>query len=111
MTTKKEMEKLLADFLEELRHLTEQPCATDELIERLFTINSNLKTLSQKTLLSGRQEETIPIIVRGSNFYSALDVSQKMNVTPVTILNYLKQGKLKGQKAMGRWFILDEDLE
>ena len=42
MRKKRETEKLLADFLEELRHLTEQPYATDELIERLFTINNNL---------------------------------------------------------------------
>jgi excisionase family DNA binding protein len=42
--------------------------------------------------------------------YSVKEVSQRLNVTPVTIWKYLKQGKLKGQKAMGRWFILDEDL-
>ena len=28
----------------------------------------------------------------------------------VTIRNYLKHGKLKGQKVMGRWFILDDDI-
>jgi hypothetical protein len=28
----------------------------------------------------------------------------------VTIRNYLKLGKLKGQKVMGRWFILDDDI-
>ena len=42
--------------------------------------------------------------------YSVKEVSQKLNVTPVTIWKYLKEGKLRGQKAMGRWFILDKDL-
>ena len=42
--------------------------------------------------------------------YSVKEVSQKLNVTPVTIWKYLKEGKLRGQKTMGRWFILDEDL-
>ena len=42
--------------------------------------------------------------------YSVKEVSQKLNVTPVTIWKYLKEGKLRGQKTMGRWFILDKDL-
>ena len=42
--------------------------------------------------------------------YSALEISQKLNVTPVTIWKYLKQGKLKGQKTMGKWFISGEEL-
>ena len=42
--------------------------------------------------------------------YSALEISQKLNVTPVTIWKYLKQGKLKGQKRMGKWFISGEEL-
>ena len=42
--------------------------------------------------------------------YSVKEVSQKLNVTPVTIWKYLKEGKLRGQKAMGRWFILDKNI-
>ena len=42
--------------------------------------------------------------------YSALEISQKLNVTPNTIWKYLKQGKLKGQKVMGKWFISSEDV-
>jgi len=52
----------------------------------------------------------MPTKLKDITFYSVLELSQKLNVTPVTICNYLKQGKLKGHKVMGRWFISDEDL-
>jgi hypothetical protein len=28
----------------------------------------------------------------------------------VTIRNYIKQGRLRGHKAMGRWFISEQDM-
>jgi DNA-directed RNA polymerase specialized sigma24 family protein len=42
--------------------------------------------------------------------YSVTEISQKLNVTPVTIWKYLKQGRLKGQKIMGRWYISGEEI-
>ncbi len=48
--------------------------------------------------------------IRDINLYSVPELSQRLNVTTVTIRNYLKQGKLKGQKVMGRWFISDKDI-
>ena len=51
----------------------------------------------------------MPIQITGTTLYSVAELSQKLNVTTVTIRNYLKQGKLKGKKVMGRWFILEED--
>ena len=42
--------------------------------------------------------------------YSVKELSQILHVTPVTIWKYLKQGKLKGQKAMGKWFISDKNI-
>jgi len=44
------------------------------------------------------------------NLYSVKELSQILHVTPVTIWKYLKQGKLKGQKAMGKWFISDKNI-
>lgn len=44
------------------------------------------------------------------NLYSVKELSQILHVTPVTIWRYLKQGKLKGQKAMGKWFISDKNI-
>ena len=51
----------------------------------------------------------MPTRMKNVTFYSVSELSHKLNVTTVTIRNYLKQGKLKGQKVMGRWFISDED--
>ncbi len=42
--------------------------------------------------------------------YSVTELSQQLNVTPVTIWKYPKQGKLRGQKIMGRWFISGEEI-
>ena len=52
----------------------------------------------------------MPTTIKDKTLYSVPELSQKLNVTTVTIRNYLKQGKLKGQKVMGRWFILDDDI-
>jgi excisionase family DNA binding protein len=51
------------------------------------------------------------ITISGQTLYSVTELSQKLNVTAVTIRNYIKQGKLRGQKAMGRWFISEQDME
>ena len=51
------------------------------------------------------------ITISGQTLYSVSELSQKLNVTAVTIRNYIKQGKLRGQKAMGRWFISEQDME
>jgi len=48
--------------------------------------------------------------IKDLTLYSVSEVSQKLNVTPVTIWKYLKQGRLKGKKVMGKWFISDEGL-
>ena len=52
----------------------------------------------------------MPIKIKDMILYSVPEVAQKLNVTTVTIRNYLRQEKLKGQKLMGRWFISEEDL-
>lgn len=52
----------------------------------------------------------MPTTINEMNLYSVPELSQRLNVTTVTIRNYLKQGKLKGQKVMGRWFISDKDI-
>jgi DNA-directed RNA polymerase specialized sigma24 family protein len=52
----------------------------------------------------------MPDNIKDMPIYSSLEISQKLNVTPVTIWKYLKQGRLKGQKIMGRWFISGEEI-
>jgi len=48
--------------------------------------------------------------ISGKPLYPVPELSKKLNVTKVTIRNYLKQGKLKGQKAMGKCFVSNEGL-
>jgi len=52
----------------------------------------------------------MPTKIRDITLYSVSEVSQKLEVTPFTVWKYLKQGKLRGQKKMGKWFISEEDL-
>lgn len=53
----------------------------------------------------------MPISISGLNLYSVPEISQKLNVTTVSIRNYIKQGHLKGRKVMGRWFVSENDFE
>ena len=52
----------------------------------------------------------MPTKIRDITLYSVSEVSQKLEVTPFTVWKYLKQGKLRGHKKMGKWFISEEDL-
>jgi len=53
----------------------------------------------------------MPTTIKDVTLYSVFDLAQMLNVTTVSIRNYIKQGHLKGQKVMGRWFVSEEDLE
>ena len=57
-----------------------------------------------------RGREVMPVTIQNVKLYSVPDVSQILNVTTVSIRNYIKQGHLKGQKVMGRWFVSEEEL-
>ncbi len=52
----------------------------------------------------------MPTKINNVNFYSVADLSLKLNVTTASVRNYLRQGHLKGQKIMDRWFISEDDL-
>jgi len=52
----------------------------------------------------------MPTKINNVIFYSVSDVSLKLNVTTASVRNYLRQGHLKGQKIMDRWFISEDDL-
>ena len=52
----------------------------------------------------------MPSKIRDIILYSVPELSQALNVTTVTVRKYLKQGKLKGKKVMGRWFISGEEV-
>jgi hypothetical protein len=52
----------------------------------------------------------MPLQINNATLYSVSELSQMLHLTPTTIRNYLNKGKLRGQKAYGRWFITYEDL-
>jgi len=110
MSTKKESEKRILYCLEELRLLIEKPYENDALVERLSIIENKLELLYHQTFYRREENLTMSNKIRDLTLYSVPELSQKMNVTTVTIRNYLKQGKLKGKKVMGKWFILDENV-
>jgi len=53
----------------------------------------------------------MPTTIKDVTLYSVFDLAQMLNVTTVSIRNYIKQGHLNGQKVMGRWFVSEEELE
>ena len=53
----------------------------------------------------------MPTTIKDVTLYSVVDLAQMLNVTTVSIRNYIKQGHLHGQKIMGRWFVSEEELE
>ena len=52
----------------------------------------------------------MPTKIEDVTLYSVPDLSQILNVTTVSVRNYIKQGHLKGQKVMGRWFVSEEEV-
>ena len=112
MLTSKE-EKLFKYCEEELwlhiEHPYENPHEHDSLIERLATIHNCFEVLLYKqTLIKGRCSE-MPTTIESLTLYSVPELSQMLNVTTVSIRNYINSGRLKGQKVMGRWFVSEED--
>ncbi len=53
----------------------------------------------------------MPFQINDITLYSVVELSQMLNVTTASIRNYLRHGQLKGQKIMGRWFIVDNDVQ
>ena len=52
----------------------------------------------------------MPVNIGSLVLYSVKELSDKLGVTEITLREYIKQGKLKGQKAGGRWFISEENI-
>ena len=53
----------------------------------------------------------MPTKIEEVTLYSVPELSNMLNVTIVSIRNYIKKGYLKGQKLTGRWFISEESLK
>ena len=47
----------------------------------------------------------MPTKLVNTTIYTVTDLAHKLNVTPASIRNYIRQEHLKGKKIMGRWLI------
>jgi excisionase family DNA binding protein len=53
----------------------------------------------------------MPTKLANTTFYTVSEVAHKLNVTPASVRNYIRQGHLKGRKIMSRWLIAEQDLQ
>ena len=53
----------------------------------------------------------MPATIENITLYSVPELADMLNVTTVSIRNYIKQGHLKGQKLTGRWFVSEVDVK
>ena len=53
----------------------------------------------------------MPTKIGDTTLYSVPEASQKLNVSAVSVRNYIRQGHLKGKKLTGRWFITEGELK
>ena len=53
----------------------------------------------------------MPTKIEEITLYSVPELSRIMNVTTMSIRNYIRQGHLKGQKLTGRWFVTEEEFK
>lgn len=52
-------------------------------------------------------EGNISMEVDGIKFFTALEVSEKLKITPTTVRRYIRDGRLAGQKV-GKTFLVSE---
>ena len=52
----------------------------------------------------------MPIQVKDTTIYSVTELSKTLSLTPDSIRNYIKQGKIRGQKLGHNWVVSYEDL-
>ena len=52
----------------------------------------------------------MPTSIEDVTLYSVPEIARMLNVTTVSIRNYINRDYLKGQKVMGRWFVSEGEL-
>ena len=51
------------------------------------------------------------IKIQNTKFYTVLEIAKELNITPITVRNYIKQGKLKGQRIGRPYLVSEYDLK
>ena len=52
----------------------------------------------------------MPIQIGDIKLYSLKELSEKLEVTRVTLRSYLRSGKIKGRKMGTTWYVTEESL-
>jgi len=53
----------------------------------------------------------VPIQFKDKELYSVRELEKILPITPLTIREYIRKGKIKGSKIGKSWFVKKEDLE
>lgn len=60
---------------------------------------------------NNRRFKIMPIKFSDSKLYSVKELTKILLITPLTICEYLRKGKLKGHKIGKNWYVTKENLE
>ena len=52
----------------------------------------------------------MPITIGGLNLYTTAEIAEKLGLHNQTVRAYMREGRIKGQKAGTRWYITEEAL-
>jgi len=53
----------------------------------------------------------VPIQFKDKELYSVKELEKILPITPLTIREYIRKGKIKGSKIGKSWFVKKQDLE
>lgn len=48
--------------------------------------------------------------IGGHKLYNVEELTEKLDVTKLTIRTYIKQGRLSARKIGGKWYVTEEEL-
>jgi excisionase family DNA binding protein len=61
-------------------------------------------------IIPHQRKKSMPVQIKDTTIYSVTELSKTLSLTPVSIRNYIKQGKIRGQKLGHNWVVSYEDL-
>jgi len=53
----------------------------------------------------------MPITIEDMKLYTVQELSKLLDVTIITLREYIRQGKLRGQKVGGKWIVTYDSLK
>lgn len=53
----------------------------------------------------------MPLEVSGIKLYNVEEIAKMLKCTKVIIRTYFKEGKIKGRKITGKWYVTEDNLK